>query len=263
MASGPRCRARSGDPFESSDWQALTTDPLRSTTLAFVTISSRQMSESTLSRIGAAAGATSVVVTFIGFGVHRGLPADTTAGAVGTYVNGVSASQAGIGNYLELLGYLVFLAFAVYLYAVARAGAADSLHWLNVLGLAAAITYIAVSASAIAGQLLMVEWAKAGADLKTVLGAYILDTAAFTLSFEIAALFMLAVGIVLWTRGGALRVIGGSGILVGVILFVTGFVGTASIQSPSSQIGFMAFSLWTLIAGIYLVIRPARIARAS
>src|SRR5438105_1719046 len=144
-----------------------------------------------------------------------------------------------------------------------RAAAADSLHWLNVLGLAAAITYIAVSASAIAGQLLMVEWAKAGADLKTVLGAYILDTAAFTLSFEIAALFMLAVGIVLWTRGGALRVIGGSGILVGVVLFVTGFVGTASIQSPSSQIGFMAFSLWTLIAGIYLMIRPARIARAS
>src|SRR5207237_9805291 len=124
----------------------------------------------------------------------------TTATACETTVKGVSASQVEIGNYLELLGYLLFLAFAAYLYAVCRAGGANSLHWLNVLGLAAAITYIAVSAFAIAGQVVMVNWAKAGADPKTVLGAYMLDSAAFTLSFEIAALFLLAVGILLWTR---------------------------------------------------------------
>ena len=160
------------------------------------------MTESAISRIGAATGVASVVVTFIGFGVHGALPTDTTADAVQTYVKGVSASQAGIGNYLELLGYLLFLAFAAYLYAVGRAVGTNSLHWVNVLGLAAAITYIAASALAIAGQVLMVDWAKAGADPKTVLGAYMLDSAAFTLSFEIAALFLLAVGTLLWTRPG-------------------------------------------------------------
>ena len=133
------------------------------------------MTESGISRVGAATGVVSVVVTFVGFGVHGALPTDTTAEAVEIYVKGVSASQAGIGNYLELLGYLLFLAFAAYLYAVGRAGATNSLHWLNVLGLAAAITYIAVSAFAIAGQVVMVNWAKAGADPKTVLGAYMLE----------------------------------------------------------------------------------------
>jgi Na+/phosphate symporter len=90
-----------------------------------------------------------------------------------------------------------------------------------------------------------------------VLGAYILDSAAFTLSFEIAALFLLAVGIVLWTRRTALRLIGASGMLVGLVLFATGLISTASIQSSSSQIGFMVFSLWTLVVGIYFLIRPA------
>jgi hypothetical protein len=221
------------------------------------------MSESALSRIGAGTGVVSVIVTFIGFGVHGALPTDTTANAVDTYVRGVSASQAGIGNYLELLGYLLFLAFATYLYAVARARGSESVHWVNVLGLAAAITYIAVSAFAIAGQVLMVNWAKAGADPKTVLGAYMLDSAAFTLSFEIAALFLLAVGAILWTRHIALRLIGASGVVVGLVLFVTGLISTASIQSSSSQIGYMVFSLWTLIAGIYLLIRPAPITRAA
>src|SRR5437879_10676503 len=152
------------------------------------------MTESGISRIGAATGVVSVVVTFVGFGVHGALPTDTTAAAVETYVKSVSATQAGIGNYLELLGYLFFLAFAAYIYAVGRAGGTNSLHWVNVLGLAAAITYIAVSAFAIAGQVVMVNWAKAGADPKTVLGAYMLDSAAFTLSFEIAALFLLEIG---------------------------------------------------------------------
>lgn len=221
------------------------------------------MSDTTLSRIGAATGVVSVVVTFIGFGVHGALPMDTTADAVQTYVKGVSAAQAGIGNYLELLGYLLFLAFATYLYAVGRAGSANTLHWVNVLGLAAATTYIAVSAFAIAGQVLMVDWAKAGADPRTVLGAYMLDSAAFTLSFEIAALFLFGVGIVLWTRRIALRLIGLSGMLVGLVLFVTGLIGTASIQSSSSQIGYMGFSLWTVLAGIYLLIRPAPITRAD
>ena len=109
----------------------------------------------------------------------------------------------------------------------------------------------------------MVNWAKAGADPKTVLGAYILDSAAFTLSFEIAALFLLAVGIVLLSRRVGLRLIGASGMLVGLVLFVTGLISTASIQSSISQIGYMVFSLWTVVAGIYLLIRPASITRAA
>lgn len=200
-----------------------------------------------------------MVVTFVGFGVHGGLPNSVSANAVAAYVSGVSESQAGLGNYLELLGYLLFLGFATYLYAVGRAVGPESTHWVNVLAIGAAITYTAMSAFAIAGQVMMVDWIKLGSDPKTALGAYLLDTAGFTLSFEAGALFLFALGAVLWAGGLALRLVGMSGAVVGLILFITGLISTVSVQSSSSQTGYMAISLWTLLVGIYLVIRPARL----
>jgi len=214
------------------------------------------MSERSLSRIGASAGILSVVVTFVGFGVHGGLPSAATADAVRSYVIGVNAGQTGIGNYIELLGYVLFLVFATYLYAVARAVNPDRLNWLTVLGLAGAGAYVAVSAVAIAGQQVMVEWAKAGADAKTALGIYILDADAFTLSFELAALFLAAVGGALLNAGRQLRLIGLTAIVIAAIVFASGLIGTASIENGITQVGFMLFVLWTLLAGIYLLIRP-------
>jgi len=204
-----------------------------------------------------------VVVTFVGFGVHGGLPSAATADAVRSYVIGVNAGQTGIGNYIELLGYVLFLVFATYLYAVARAVNPDRLNWLTVLGLAGAGAYVAVSAVAIAGQQVMVEWAKAGADAKTALGIYILDADAFTLSFELAALFLAAVGGALLNAGRQLRLIGLTAIVIAAIVFASGLIGTASIENGITQVGFMLFVLWTLLAGIYLLIRPPLTGRAA
>src|SRR5689334_20858429 len=172
------------------------------------------MSDRTLVRVAAAGGILSFIATFVGFGIHGGLPSDTTTDAVRTYVNSISASQAGLGNYIELLGYVLLLVFVALLYAVARAATPDRFHLFNVLGLTAAVVYVAVSAAGIAGQLVMVEWLKAGADAKTVLGIYIFDSDAFTLSFQLAALFGIALGIPLATGRLQLRVIGISGIVV-------------------------------------------------
>ena len=221
------------------------------------------MSEGVLSRIGAAAGLASFVVIFIGFGVHRGLPSDITAAAVQSYAQGVSAGQAGLGNYLELLGYLLFLAFATYLYAVGRAVSPNGLHWLNVLGFAAATTYVAVSAAAIGGQQVLVELVKAGGDAKTSLGFYILDNETFTMSFEIAALFAVALGSVLLTGGSALRVIGWAAIAAAAVLFVSGMIGTISIKSPINQVGLLLFEFWVVAASVYFLVRPPRLSRAA
>ena len=214
------------------------------------------MSQRTLSRLGARAGLLSVVLTFVGFGVHGGLPSASTADAVRSYVDGVSAAQTGIGNYIELLGYLFFLAFASFLYAVVRAANPDRLNWIPALGLVAAVAYVAVSAVAVAGQQMIVEWTKAGADAKTVLGAYILDEDSFTLSFELAALFLAAVGVALLNAERLLRLIGVAAIVVAAALFASGMIGTASIESGITQIGFLLFVLWTLVAGVYLLFRP-------
>lgn len=209
-----------------------------------------------LSRIGASAGILSVVVTFVGFGVHGGLPSSSTADAVRTYVDGASAGQTGIGNYIELLGSVLFLVFATFLYTVTRAANPDRLNWIPALGLVGAAAYVAVSAVAAAEQQVVVEWAKAGADTKTVLGAYILDEDAFTLSFELAALFLAAVGVALFNAGRLLRLIGVGAIVIAAIVFASGLTGTASIESGIPQIGFLLFDLWTLVAGTYFLIRP-------
>jgi hypothetical protein len=214
------------------------------------------MSERGLSRLGAGAGAISVIATFVGFGIHGGLPGSATADAVRTYVNGVGAGQTGVGNYIELLGYVLFLLFASFLYAVTRAANPGRLDWKPTLGLVAAAAYVAVSAVAVAEQQALVEWAKAGADPKTVLGALILDDDTFTLSFELAALFLVAVGVALLSSGRALRLMGIGAIVIGVIVFGAGMVGTASIESGIPQVGFLLFVLWTLFASVYLVIRP-------
>jgi hypothetical protein len=223
----------------------------------------RAMHPRSLSRIGASAGIFSVVVTFVGFGVHGGLPSAATADAVRSYIDGVSASQTGIGNYIELLGYVLFLVFATFLFAVARAANPDRFNWLAALGLVAAGAYVAVSAVAIAGQQVMVEWAKAGVDAKTVLGIYILDSDAFTLSFELASLFLAAVGVAFLNAGRPLRLMGVGAIVIAVIVFVSGLIGTASIENGISQVGFLLFILWTIAAGIYLLIRPPLPGRAE
>jgi len=208
-----------------------------------------------LSRIGASSGIFSVLMTFVGFAVHGGLPSAATADAVRSYVDGVSSSQTGIGNYIELLGYVLFLVFAAFLYAVACAANPDRRNWLALV-LAAAGAYVAVSTVAIAGQQVMVEWSKAGADSKTVLGIFILDDDAFTLSFELAALFLAALGAAFLHAGRALSLIGVAAIVIAVIVFVSGLIGTASIENGISQVGFILFILWTLAASIYLLIRP-------
>jgi hypothetical protein len=194
-------------------------------------------------------------MTFVGFAVHGGLPSAATADAVRSYVDGVSSSQTGIGNYIELLGYVLFLVFAAFLYAVACAANPDRRNWLALV-LAAAGAYVAVSTVAIAGQQVMVEWSKAGADSKTVLGIFILDDDAFTLSFELAALFLAALGAAFLHAGRALSLIGVAAIVIAVIVFVSGLIGTASIENGISQVGFILFILWTLAASIYLLIRP-------
>ena len=208
-----------------------------------------------LSRIGASSGIFSVLMTFVGFAVHGGLPSAATADAVRSYVDGVSSSQTGIGNYIELLGYVLFLVFAAFLYAVACAANPDRRNWLALV-LAAAGAYVAVSTVAIAGQQVMVEWSKAGADSKTVLGIFILDDDAFTLSFELAALFLAALGAAFLHAGRALSLMGVAAIVIAVIVFVSGLIGTASIENGISQVGFILFMLWTLAASIYLLIRP-------
>ena len=221
------------------------------------------MREAVFPRAGAAAGVLSVILTFAGFSLHGGLPDSTSAAAVRSYVEHASSAQTGIGNYLELLGYVLFLVFAAFLCSVAGAGTADRMNWLAVVALAGATAYVTLSGVGIAAQQAMVEWAKAGAEPGTVLGVYILDVEAFTLSFELAALFLAAVGLALLNARGTLRLVALAALVVAAVVVLSGLVGAASIDNPLPQAGFLIFALWTLVAGAYLLIRPPRLGPAA
>lgn len=54
-----------------------------------------------------------------------------------------------------------------------------------------------------------------------------------------------------------------AGIVIGVILFIAGLIGTMSIENGISQMGFLLFILWTLVAGIYWLVRPPLPGRAD
>jgi hypothetical protein len=103
----------------------------------------------------------------------------------------------------------------------------------------------------------MVEWGKAGADAKTVLGLYVFDSDSFPESFQFGALFLAGTGVALLGARGPLRLLAISALVVAVIFFATGFIGAASSgQSLANILGYLLFMLWTLVAGIYFVIRP-------
>jgi hypothetical protein len=137
------------------------------------------------------------------------------------------------------------------------------MNWLAVVALAGATAYVTLSGVGIAAQQAMVEWAKAGAEPGTVLGVYILDVEAFTLSFELAALFLAAVGLALLNARGTLRLVALAALVVAAVVVLSGLVGAASIDNPLPQAGFLIFALWTLVAGAYLLIRPPRLGPAA
>jgi hypothetical protein len=216
-----------------------------------------------MARVGALVGVLSVVVTFIGSGVHGGLPNAATESDVRGYIASANSVQTGIGNFVELLGFLLFLVFAAFLYSTVRDFDRARPSWPAIAALAGAVGYVAVTAVGIAAQQAIVEWGKAGADAKTTLGLYIFDSDSFPLSFEFGALFLAGIGVALLGAVGLLRLLAFGALAVAIILFVSGLIGAASPGSGLSQIGFLLFLLWTLIAGVYLVIRPTPSSRRA
>ena len=120
-----------------------------------------------------------------------------------------------------------------------------------------------MSAVGIATQQVIAESSSLGIDTKTALSFYVLDSEAFTMSFQILAIFAVVIGFLLLTGGAALRAIGAGAILTGLVLLVTGLVGTISILSDIGQVGLLLFELWVVVASVYFLIRPLRITRAA
>jgi hypothetical protein len=216
------------------------------------------MTSRSLARVGALAGVLSVVVVFTGSSLHGGLPDTATESSVRSYISSANAVQTGIGNFVELLGNVLFLVFAAFLYSTVREADPARRSWPALSALVGAVAFVAVTALGISAQQAMVEWGKAGADAKTTLGLYIFDSDSFPLSFQFGALFLAGIGVALLGGRGPMRLLAISALAVAIAFFASGLSGAASPGgSVVNIVGYLLFQLWILVAGVYFVIRPS------
>jgi cytochrome bd-type quinol oxidase subunit 2 len=207
------------------------------------------MSEVSRIRVAAALGLLSIVLAIIGFIIH-GYP---TIGASGQELVDWAATtdqqQFEIGIYIEALGYLLFLPFAAWLWAVAR-GAEDDPGWLVTAGFGAAALYVGISVVDNGVWSAVLNSARHGADPQTL--ASIRDVAQYifysTLLF--GGLFFVSMGYVLFRTRALPRWVGATAAVIGLGLLVP----------PLALITALLVWIWTVVVSLYLLARPRAVA---
>jgi hypothetical protein len=215
------------------------------------------MTTHTWTRVAAGSGLLHVIVVLIGVAIHQGSP-DVGASAhdVATYVVGVSSTQAWIGNYVEGVGYLLFLLFATFLYS-AFPRTAPSWKWFSVTALAAAIMYVTMSVGpGIALQEATVQWGKRGVSPQVVAALSDMADDVFFLSFIPVALFLGAVAVLAWWTNVLPRWLGMFAAGTAVLVLIAGALANLSATHGAAMLAFLVFSLWIVVTSITLLVRP-------
>jgi len=102
------------------------------------------MSNATRTRLAAALGLLSIVLSAVGVAIH-GYPAIGLSGEeIAEWATTTNQQQFGVGIYIEAFGTLLFLPFAAWLYTVAR-DAEKGLGWLATAGFGAVVLYLGIS----------------------------------------------------------------------------------------------------------------------
>jgi hypothetical protein len=208
-------------------------------------------------RIAAGSGLLHVVVVLIGVAIHQGSPDVGASGHdVAMYVAAVSPTQAWIGNYVEGVGYLLFLLFATYLYT-AFPRTVDPWKWVSVTALAAAIMYVTMSVGpGIALQEATVQWGKRGVNSQVVAAVSDIADDVFFLSFLPVALFLGAVAVQAWLTHVLPRWIGLSAAGTAVLVLIAGALANLPATHGAAMLAFLVFALWIVSTSVALLVRP-------
>ena len=198
----------------------------------------------------ALSGAVSVVLIFVGSAAIAGtsgpgrhsLP--ESGDEVAEYLADADHLRVLVGEYVGVLGVVLFLLFATYLLArVSRPGTADS--WSRRVGSAAAATYVALTLAAVAA--LVPALNREG---ETAAGFLDLRTALIALAFVALAAWLLVVGVhVLHTRELP-RWLGWVAVVLALLQFV--MTPLAGIDPGFTGIPTFGTFVWIVVASVML-----------
>jgi uncharacterized protein DUF4386 len=199
----------------------------------------------TWTRLGAAVGLLSIIVATIGFFLHGNPPLGKRGADIVTWAAGVDQSRFAAGIYVELLGYLLFLAFAAWIWSLARAAAPGST-WLGVGSLLAAAVMIAISTTSDGLWLALLDGARGGTSPATLTIVRSGAEHVFEVSFLFGGLFSLLIGAAMLMGQRLPRWMGIAAVVLGVAVLIP----------PIAQIASLLWELWVAAVSLALLIRP-------
>lgn len=199
----------------------------------------------TWARGGAATGVLSIIVATIGFVLHGNPPLGKSGPAIVTWAAGVDQTRFTTGIYVELVGYLLFLVFAAWLWSALRRPG-DEAAWLSMAALVGAILSMGISAVADGFWLALLPGVHQGTAPQTL--ALVREAAeqTFDLSFLFGGLFTLLIGVVI-LRTRHLPTWSGATALI---------LGVATLVPPIALPASLIWEVWVLVVSIYLLLRP-------
>jgi Domain of unknown function (DUF4386) len=207
------------------------------------------MSNATSTRMAAAIGLLSIVLSAVGVAVH-GYPAIGVSGKeIAEWATTTNQQQFGVGIYIEALGTLLFLPFAAWLYTVAR-DTEKGLGWLATAGFGAVVLYLGISVMDNGIWSSLLDGARHGTSPQTL--ASIRDIAEYifhgTLLF--GGVFFVLTGYVLFRTRALPRWVGASAVVVGLGLLVPFLAVLVALL----------VWVWTVVVSLYLLVRPRAVA---
>jgi hypothetical protein len=207
------------------------------------------MSTVTPTRVAAALGLLSIVLSAVGLAIH-GYPAIGASGKeIARWATTTNQQQFGVGIYIEALGTLLFLPFAAWLCTVARE-AEEGFSWLVTAGFGAVVLYLGISIMDNGIWSSLLDGARHGTSPQTL--ASIRDIAEYifhgTLLF--GGMFFVLTGYALFRTRALPRLIGGTAVALGLGLLVP----------PLVLVTGLLVWVWTVLVSLYLLARPRAVA---
>ncbi|CAN5806778.1 hypothetical protein BH18ACT11_BH18ACT11_13480 [soil metagenome] len=203
------------------------------------------MSTVTGTRVAAALGLLSIILSYCGFAIH-GYPAIGGSGnEIARWATTTNQQRFEIGIYIEALGLLLFLPFAAWLCAVARS-AEDGSGWLTTAGFGAAALYVGISIVDNGVWSAVLNSAHHGADPQTLASIRDIAQYVFNGTHLFGGLFFVLAGYVLFRSRVLLRWVGAAAVVIGLGLLIP----------PAADISSLLFWVWTVLVSLYLLARP-------
>jgi hypothetical protein len=202
-------------------------------------------------RIAAALGLLSVVLIFAGFVVHGYPDIGATGSQIAHWAVATDPRQFAVGVYIEQIGWLLFLAFAAWLWSVVRAAERGD-GWLAAAGFSAAVLYSAPIGNGVWWAVL--DAGRRGTSPQTLVVVRDVAQHLFDLSLLLPAMFLLLTGAALVRTRALPRPLGAVALLIGA-----GFL----IPPIANGIMGLGLFLWIVAVSLYVLVHPVTMVRAS